>query len=223
MRTRNSLLELYKGDPHSKEFADRIANSSGIKEVARNVVRHNEIRAETEGRHTSQSEKNLSGALLNIGVKVMFEPVCFFVPEINSLHRPDFFTNMYIDNRIVAIEVHGIEWLQRRRGYTAEQANRYVGKISRVKARNPDIYFIFVSDMKRGKFESRFGLSTSDFCSKYVHMPNAFAHPERVVRKFERIRNRDNAYIERDYKVWRSHVMQIIQRELTGFAALKRN
>lgn len=237
-----NVLQVYRAAPSSPQLYDLITSKRGIEDLAKKLVSKSELKSGTNGKLyvgneevnlKSRGEANLFRALEELRIKIAYETVCFFMPGLRNGFKPDFFTNIYVhdgkmerwkhktvngykNDRIVLTEMHSMDWFEENKGWktAVSQGKFYLNKVSTIRARYPEIYFIFISNVRQEKIEETFNTQTKNICDEYHYMPNAYEKQKELVDMFRSLTERKNVRVEGKTKAWHKTLVKIACKEL---------
>ncbi|MDE1870444.1 MAG: hypothetical protein KGH71_05710, partial [Candidatus Micrarchaeota archaeon] len=181
----------------------------------------------------SRGEVNLFNALEKMRVKIAYEPFCFFMPGLRDGFKPDFFTNIYVhdgkmerwkhksfnrykNDRVLLAEMHSMEWFEQNVNSKAAlaQGRFYLNKVKTTREAYPEIYFVFISNVRQEKLEGMFNTEIKNICDEYHFVPNAYEKQEEFTEIFRGITERENVRIEGRTDVWHKSLIKIARKEL---------
>ncbi|MDE1845968.1 MAG: hypothetical protein KGH53_01660 [Candidatus Micrarchaeota archaeon] len=219
-----SLVEVYKGPQNPNTFSGLVFSSKDSELAAAKIARRGELELRPDDKfyvdnvrvRLHDSERGLATTLLKkLDIRVAYEKVCFFVPEIRSAFKPDFFTNVYINGRMLAIEVHGLEWIQNAKDQRViNDTERYITKVERIKAMYPEVFFMFISNIKPQVLEATFKTKISNISDDYRFVDVLSQGTDEFVKIFNGLLKREDVRIERNQKIWNGDLAKLVEKEL---------
>ncbi|HVA82747.1 MAG TPA: hypothetical protein VNF06_01125 [Candidatus Aquilonibacter sp.] len=237
-----NALQVYRGAPASPQLYELISSQRKLEDLAKKLVSKSELRTGNNGKLyvgneevnlKSRGEANLFRALEELRIKIAYETVCFFMPGLRDGFKPDFFTNIYVhdgkterwkhktvngykNDRIVLTEMHSMDWFEQNKNSRAalNQGRFYLNKVSTIRTRYPEIYFIFISNVRQEKLEAMFNTETKNICDEYYFMPNAYEKQRELLDMFRSLTERKNVRVEGKSKAWHKTLIKIASKEL---------
>ena len=246
-----TLLELYNEAPTSPRFLRKIQRRATLDIVARIVPESNRLFLSGSSINMVSPnvgpktvvEMRVSEALLRSGISILFQPIHFYIREMNRIISPDIGTNIRIRekgpndlverNKILMIETKGFEHIRgkeihgnpARRKIARQKELQKLRKMQIMHQQNPRIFLVLIADMKLAKFKQEFDVTNMhSVCDKYIEMPYTF---DRYASNSEANRNMSElkgvmkdlrrlpgARLVRDTGFWYGQFGEIIKEQL---------